>query len=167
MWGQIDQLVSRTLFLSICSGLDPDDTNPVFSPLLYAQNYSHQGVTSNGSSTQWEKHTINLLNSDGHQGWWHADNPSAPLQPPRPVPSSSAARAHAGDGRWRKVRDYLANAGVHKDVGGNKQADVSNEVGGFEHSGDLGYTIRRINDRPAIRSHTDEGDYKINEKTVN
>lgn len=42
MWGQTDHLLyRRTLFLSICSGLDPDDTNPVFSPLLVTYRHTH------------------------------------------------------------------------------------------------------------------------------
>lgn len=48
MWGQTDHLLySRSLFLSICSGLDPDDTNPVFSPLLitYTRTHTHTGVS--------------------------------------------------------------------------------------------------------------------------
>lgn len=64
--------VQRDFILSICSGLDPDDTNPVFSPLLrhiYAHTHSHQGVTGYGTSLcVWEKQAINLLHSDEHQG---------------------------------------------------------------------------------------------------
>lgn len=34
----------------------------------------------------------------------------------------------------RGGQGYLADTAVHKDAGGNKQADVSNEVGGFAYS---------------------------------
>lgn len=35
----------RNLFLSICSGLDPDDTNPVFGPLLVTHTHTHTRVS--------------------------------------------------------------------------------------------------------------------------
>lgn len=51
-------------------------------------------------------------------------------RPHRPLLPPSAVFAHAvEEGR---VRDNLADTGVHKDAARNKQADVSNEVGGFE-----------------------------------
>lgn len=63
-------------------------------------------------------------------------------QPEHPGPATqtstaSLSSAHTsrggGGGRGESERqlDYLAATVVHKDLGGNKQADVSNEVEGF------------------------------------
>lgn len=50
-WGQTDHLLySRTSFLSICSGLDPDDTNPVFSPFS-----SHIRTHTLTPGCQWQR----------------------------------------------------------------------------------------------------------------
>lgn len=46
--------------------------------------------------------------------------------------SSSAVFTHAGESE--RQADNLSDTGVHKGVVRNKQADVSNEAGGFEHS---------------------------------
>lgn len=85
IWGQSDHLLySRTLFLSICSGLDPDDTNPVFSPLLvtYTHTHSHQGVSGNRTSLcVWEKQTINLQHCIGHRGCTCRLHTHIPVQP--------------------------------------------------------------------------------------
>lgn len=64
-------------------------------------------------------------------------------QPEHPGPATqtstaslSSAHTSRGGGGGRggeseRQPDYLAATVVHKDLGGNKQADVSNEVGGF------------------------------------
>ena len=117
--------VQREFILSICSGLDPDDTNPVFSPLLrhiYAYTHSHQGVTGYGTSLcVWEKQAINLLHSDEHQGLaclptththTHTTNQSIQLTH-TPVLPSSAALIHAEDEEER-VWETTRQPGRHR-----------------------------------------------------
>lgn len=67
------------------------------------------------------------------------DNPSVQVQPHRPLLPSSAVFTHAEDEEERVRDDHTTcqDTGVHKDVARNKQADVSNEVGGFEHSEEI------------------------------
>lgn len=106
----------------------------LFSAPFSSHIRTHQGVTGNGTSLcVWEKQTINLHPHNTHTQT-HRDNLSILVEPHRPVlPPSAAPLTHA-EGEGERVRDFLADTGVHKDVWGNKQADVSNEAGGFEHS---------------------------------
>lgn len=130
----------RTLFLSICSGLDPKDTNPVFSPLLTTCTHTHihtRASLATGRAFVSEKnrqltcYTVASA-SDGHTPAtsWH---PRLTRQACTAALSSFHTRRGQGRESERQT-DYLADTGVHKDVGGNKQADVSNEVGSFKHS---------------------------------
>lgn len=54
------------------------------------------------------------------------------------------------------MRDDLSDAAAHKDAVGNKQADVSNEVGGFEHSEGIWVipSHESLTDRYPVPSHT-------------
>lgn len=116
MWGQTDHLLySRTLFLSICSGLDPDDTNPVFSPLLvtYTRAHTHTRVSlATGRAFVSEKNrrltccTVTDTR-DMHPHHTRTDNLSILVQPRRPALPSSAALTHAEDAEdaEERVRD--------------------------------------------------------------
>lgn len=140
MSGQTDHLqYNMTLFLPVCSGLDPDDTNPVFSPLLVT--YTHTNTLTPGC--HWRRDEPLCLRKTDDLTCYTATN-TRDLHPHHTnthtwassetsISPSSAALTHAADTQER-VRDYLADAGVHNDVWGNKQADVPNEVGSFEHS---------------------------------
>lgn len=59
------------------------------------------------------------------------------------------------------MRDNLSDAAIHKDAVGNKQADVSNEVEGFEHSEGIWVipSHESLMDRLSSSiTHTDQGD---------
>ena len=108
----------------------------------HTHTHSQQGVSSNGTSLcVWEKQTINLQHCVGHQGYeccWPHTHTHTHLGSTsyRPVLPSSAAFTHTANEEER-VRDSQTTwqtQAYTKTWGGNKQADVSNEVGGFAHS---------------------------------